>query len=310
MKVVLLALLLTGIEFSILGVTQSIPVQLFVSGEWASNPNPRSGVIYKVDLEILAMKTKVVSNLEFPLDGVCGPDGYIYFVDYGDNKVIRFRPDGRDRQTVAQIPRPTALTFSPGGDLFVNAAQGVWRIRFKRGEPQQPEQVTPRFSEGVSLINALYSIAVNVGGIAFLPDETMLVVDTPGGLIYKVSPPKFDTPEIFIASYMDERGRIQQLSTPIGIAVNSRGEIFVAEANQRRILKFSPNGEFIAALPGSQYIPIHLEFDSSDNLYVTNWGLYVGEGKVIFIPASMDRIEHIISLTDAWGLAVCSSATR
>jgi len=73
-------------------------------------------------------------------------------------------------------------------------------------------------------------------------------------------------------------GRVQRLSTPIGIAINSRGEIFIAEANRRRILKFNPDGDFVTALPGSQYIPIHLELDSSDNLYVTNWGLYIGEG--------------------------------
>jgi hypothetical protein len=288
------------------GISQSSSVSLFVSGEWASSLNPLSGVVYRIDPGIFTVRTRVARLLESPLDGVCGPDGYIYFADFGANSIIRFKPDGSNRQSIGRINHPTALAFGPEGDLFVNASGGIWKIEFERGIPKQPEQIIPRFSKGISVIGAIYSISENIGGIAFLPDRTMLVVDTPGNLVFRFAPPDFAMPEVFITSYTDDRGRTHELSTPVGIAVNNKGEIFIADANERHIIKFSSRGEFEKILPGHQYIPLHLEFDSVGNLYVTNWGLYVGEGDVVRIPPAQDRIEFITALTDAWGLAVCS----
>lgn len=319
LRICLLGFLLTLLSLNIvstrvnplLGQTLGTGAEaLYVSGEWASSRNPRSGVVYKLELGGFAIpKTKVARRLISPLDGVCGLNGTVYFSDYGGNKIIAYDPSEARVQEIAQINRPTSINFDANGDLFINSAQGVWKVKMANGQPMgEPVKITPNFSSGVSIIHGYYRFSRNIGGIAFLNKGpfagSMVVVDTPGSRVLRFDPPDFSSPKYFITSY-SYKGKTASLSTPVGIAINSQGNIFVADAEKREILKFDSSGNYITTLPVRLYIPLHLEFDGLDNLYVTQWGLYIGEGRVTTILPSGDKVRFVTALTDAWGIAVC-----
>lgn len=284
-------------------------VELYVSGEWASSANRRSGIVYQLKPEVFLVKRRIARNLTSPLDGTCGPNGYVYFVDYGQNKVIRYDPRKDEIEELVRINRPTALNFDSKGNLYLNSARGISKIKMSKGEAvSEPVKITPNFSSGVSIIHGYYRISRNIGGIAFLNKGpfagSMVAVDTPGSRVLRFDPPDFSSPKYFITSYSKE-GKTASLSTPVGIAINSQGNIFVADAEKREILEFDSSGNYITTLPVKLYIPLHLEFDGLDNLYVTQWGLYLGEGRVTKVLPSGDKVRFVTALTDAWGLAVC-----
>jgi hypothetical protein len=68
--------------------------------------------------------------------------------------------------------------------------------------------------------------------------------------------------------------RVPQLSSPIRVQMNSKGEIFALDGRQRRIARLSPGGEFKEYLspegvpPPSSVVPRSFKIDRNDNLYI------------------------------------------
>jgi hypothetical protein len=68
--------------------------------------------------------------------------------------------------------------------------------------------------------------------------------------------------------------KIPQLSFPIKVQVNSKGEIFVLNGKPLRLLRLSPEGQFIgyldpADLPApSSFVPKNFRIDAEDNIYI------------------------------------------
>ena len=84
----------------------------------------------------------------------------------------------------------------------------------------------------------------------------------------------------------DSAGEIQD---PEGIAINSKGNIFVADTNNHRIQKFDNNGNFITMWGSEgtddyQFIePTSVAVDSQDNVYIVD----IGAKKIkVFAPIS------------------------
>lgn len=72
----------------------------------------------------------------------------------------------------------------------------------------------------------------------------------------------------------DAEIKVPQLSYPIRVQVNSKGEMYVLDGKQRRIILLSPEGEFKgyldpAGLPSlTSFVPRGLDIDSNDNIYI------------------------------------------
>jgi len=68
--------------------------------------------------------------------------------------------------------------------------------------------------------------------------------------------------------------KIAQLLYPIGVEVNSKGEIFALDGRQRRIIRLSPEGEYKGYLQPegipspSAFVPKSFKIDSRDNIYI------------------------------------------
>jgi hypothetical protein len=68
--------------------------------------------------------------------------------------------------------------------------------------------------------------------------------------------------------------KVPQLSYPIRIQINSKGEIFALDEKQRRIVRLSPEGDFKGYVPAeglpsaSTIIPRSMKIDANDNFYL------------------------------------------
>ncbi|MBI4699525.1 MAG: NHL repeat-containing protein [Nitrospirae bacterium] len=68
--------------------------------------------------------------------------------------------------------------------------------------------------------------------------------------------------------------KLPQMTSPVRVNMNSKGEILALDSRQRRIVHISPEGEFKgyvepASLPAlSQYVPNGFDIDANDNIYI------------------------------------------
>jgi hypothetical protein len=89
--------------------------------------------------------------------------------------------------------------------------------------------------------------------------------------------------------------KVAQLSTPIRIQMNSKGEIFALDGKQRRIVRLSPSGEFKdylspEGLPApSSFVPRSLKVDGDDHVYI----LDVFSGRVLVVTPDGKYQRHI-----------------
>jgi hypothetical protein len=79
--------------------------------------------------------------------------------------------------------------------------------------------------------------------------------------------------------------KVPQLSYPIRIQINSKGEIFALDEKQRRIIRLSPEGEFKGYVspeglpPPSSIVPRSMKIDADDNIFV----LDIFTGRVLML---------------------------
>jgi len=80
-------------------------------------------------------------------------------------------------------------------------------------------------------------------------------------------------PYIFVTKWGSEGKEDGQFTNPSGIAVDSHGNIYVADTGNSRIQKFDSQGNFIAKWgEKDEYFtnPVNIKLDGKDNVYVVN----------------------------------------
>ncbi len=89
--------------------------------------------------------------------------------------------------------------------------------------------------------------------------------------------------------------KVPQLSNPLRVQINSKGEIYALDGKRRRIVRLSPEGEFKGyleprGLPAPvSYIPKSLIIDNKDNIYI----LDVFSGRVLVLNPEGRYQKHI-----------------
>jgi DNA-binding beta-propeller fold protein YncE len=91
------------------------------------------------------------------------------------------------------------------------------------------------------------------------------------------SQPNLPKDSIKISAFVGGEGdELGQFLRPRGIAIDRKGDFYVADSGNGRVVKFSSTGEFIALVGQSGQLrePNGVAIDSSDNLYVTDAGTH------------------------------------
>ena len=173
------------------------------------------------------------NEFNMPTDIAIGPDGDIFITDgYGNSRVVRLKPDGSFRLAwgekggrPGQFVNPHNIVIDTAGLVYV-ADRGNDRIQIFTPEGKFLRQWT------------------NVGkpyGLLLVDDDTMFVSDgNPNGphqiLIMDLAGKR-------LASFGSKGAGPGQFNVPHSIAIDADKNLYVAEVDNKRIQKFSPNRE-------------------------------------------------------------------
>jgi len=265
----------------------------------AKQPGPTVYVSTGYNSQILAVdgSSGVTSVLYTPagdtpyydLEGLTvGPDNLIYITDPYNYDVFRIPQTGGTLQTVYKYSEGSGPdevqgpSFSTTGLLTFNTEDdnGVWQISFNSSDtPSAPVQVIPAANGAIDGAGTTYNHA----------DELLIVDQSSSAVLQQNAPGASAMTPLITSTY---------LSFPVGVAVNSSGNIFVSnyycpDQCSGYILQFDSAGnplntsECDEGVCQSPYVtfgspdqpeaPLYMQLDASDRLYVVT--AYVsGEG--------------------------------
>jgi len=125
-------------------------------------------------------------------------------------------------------------------------------------------------------------------GLALSDKSVLIVGDTGNGRLLRYT---FQDKTIAGGSEM----KVPQLSSPIRVQVDSKGEIYSLDGKQRRIVRLSPKGEFKGylspeGLPSpSNFVPRSFKIGASDLFYI----LDIFSGRVLVVTPNGKYQKHI-----------------
>jgi len=202
-------------------------------------------------------------ELSDPFGVAVGADGTIYVTDAGDQNRIQ--------------------RIAPDGTL-VSIAGGV-----------------EGFGDGVE-DKALFNAP---SGLAIAPDDNLIVADTGNNCIRRV-PIRGETSTIAgngKPGYADGEGRKAQFNGPIGVAVDTSGNIYVADSYNDRIRMITPRGQ-VSTVAG-QGTPGYADGDRNTALFDTPSGIVVAnDNSLIIADTGNDRLRRISPEGNVTTLAV------
>jgi len=218
-----------------------------------------------------------------------GPDNLIYFTDPSYGYIYRIDQHGGSFATVYDSSTdqtgpvaPQGPSFSTTGLLAFNTTddQGVWQISF--GSSDTASAPSQLISPGTGVADGQ--------GTTYNHADELLIVESPYGgniiadVLQQTGPGLGSATPLIGNSY---------LSWPVGVAVNSSGNIFVSNWEEEvggYILQFDSAGNPLNTYScdgvcqghyvsfGSDEQPLFMQFDASDRLYVVTQS--EGGGKV------------------------------
>jgi len=104
-------------------------------------------------------------------------------------------------------------------------------------------------------------------GIACNEKSLLIVGDTGNGRLLRYS---YQDRSLKAGSEI----KVEQLSNPIRLQINSKGEIFALDGKKRRIIRLNPDGTFKSYVDGegipspSTFVPRSFKIDSQNNIYI------------------------------------------
>jgi len=190
--------------------------------------------------------------LSDPFGVAVASDGTIYITDAGDNNRI---------QKIA--PDGNVSTVAGGVEGFAN---GV---------------------EDKALFNTPSAVAI-------APDGDLIIADTGNNCIRRVTPigQASTVAGNGTAGYADGTGNTAQFNGPIGVAVDARGNIYVADSYNDRIRLITPNGQ-VSTVAGKG-TPGYSDGDRNTALFDTPSGIVVAsDNSLIVADTGNDRLRKI-----------------
>ena len=162
-------------------------------------------------------------RLNYPTDIAISPKGHVYICDYGDNHITAHDASGQFLymfESKVEGDCPTALTFAPDGLLYVCDANS--RIRAYQEQEAEKPKVVREFATQVKPVRLA---CTNDGHLILTSTKHKLMVYTTMGEL--------------VHSFGEHGVKPGQLNTPSGVAVDSAGNVFVADGGKKGILVFN-----------------------------------------------------------------------
>jgi hypothetical protein len=242
-----------------------------------------SAIVKPTDFQ-LGLFQSIVNGLEIPTYILCGSDGRLYVDewsrDYTHGRILRFNQDGSGRTVVLdQIDlMPELLVFAPNGDLYFGTyisygqrgGQGIWRIPAALQADKQfspPQQVLRPSETDVVFFDPGVFLTTGPSQGDLLIAEVLGPEGAPRGKILRAIAPAFASVKEFVPAHTDEQVGNPFLSA--GLASNSKGDIFVNDFDNGKILRYGPDGTLQGIFARLTH-PNQIAIGPDDSVYVTN----------------------------------------
>lgn len=242
-----------------------------------------------------AIRTLGVSGLRSPgalaLDAAglaLAGDGTLLIADTGNHRVRAVAPDGTIRTvagsgsrdfpldhlpaTAADLAEPTGVAVDPNGTLYVS--QPYFSVIRQVGADGRIRPFTRRVTTGRGLYPC-DARTLPVQGVAALAADArgnVYVAEREAGRVLRVAPDGtvFPVAGGGVPGYGGDGGPAvsAQLREPSGLAADAAGNLYIADAGNRRVRRVAPDGgiDTVAALPRPEGIAV----DASGHVYVSD----------------------------------------
>lgn len=189
-----------------------------------------------------AFPEAAINNLPLanPQAIAAGPEGHLFVADTGNNRIIRFTPDGRFVDSVGgfgfqqqQFDRPLDISAKNGLDIFVadynnerieRYDKNLNPISSLRPDPRLPERLQFGFPSSVDISK----------------HGELFIADTENNRILKIN--TFGTPELSFGDFNWGEGRLEH---PVKIEVTPWDMVYVADQQSNRIVVFDYYGNYV-----------------------------------------------------------------
>ena len=176
--------------------------------------------------------------------------GNVYVANTGNDTVSVFAPGSTTpTSTLIGLATPVALVFDASGSLYVSNRSNNTISIFA------PGSLTP-----TSTISNGEPHSLAPDSLAFDNNGNLYVTDTFTNSAYKILAGQSH----FSQSY--------GAALPVAVAVDSSGNVYVANGDNNTVNEYSPNGGNPIAVYAGQPNPSDIVIDPSGNLYVSYWG--------------------------------------
>ena len=200
--------------------------------------------------------------------------GDLFALDLHARVLVRLDPSTGEQHVISLgqfFESPHGIALGPNGDIFVGDWNFTGQGSVIRVDPHSGAQSV--VASGSPFANAL--------GVAVLPDGDLVVADNAAlesGAIFRVTPAG-------VVSVLASGG---YLTRPSGVAVDSRGRIYVADydalGGTGAILRIHPQtgAQAVVSSGGAFIDPFNIAVDSKDQLWVTDVGSWTA-GRVVCV---------------------------
>jgi len=222
----------------------------------------------------VGMRGAAPGGLDSPRGLAVAPNGDIYVTDLSNARIAVFGADGAFKFNFGKVGpepgkgkpgefnEPSGVAVGPDGTVFVADA---WNGRIQKFDPKG--KVLGEYGGARYSFYSPRNVTADRNG-------NIYVADTGNSAVKVISP------DGKIAKVLGGRGTGGgQFNEVFGVAVNSKGEVFVADPGNKKIHKFSamPAGEFIkdkkvAGWQTSSPFWPHVAVDKMDNVYAVDSG--------------------------------------
>jgi sugar lactone lactonase YvrE len=215
-----------------------------------------------------------------PTSIATGPGGNVWVTDWGNNKVVEFKPSGElirqfgtEGAGAGQFKRPDGIVLDGESNVWVGDQNNNRVQEFNEKGEYLGQFGTAGSGAGQFSFGYPMGIGVDSKG-------ALWVSDTGHNRLQKWNPGK-STPSstpTYISSFGSAGTGNGQFAHPAGNAVDSKGNLWVVDENNKRVEKFNEAGEYQSSFGSSgtgngQFSrPTDVAIDPKGNLWVTDAG--------------------------------------